>query len=117
MRFEIIRWEEEEREEEVRAHTYVRTPHIGSVLLEESAFPNQLSLQQAMAQSQMVLVYLQIPIHLHFRNIHLYDANGHVQDDWAFSDLAYYLLLLNSGMESVDSIEAQAYAIQQLLRK
>lgn len=98
--------------EETMSYAYVHTPHVASTLLDEGLY-NQAALGEAMKRAIQICLYLRVPVQQHFRHIYVHGAAGHVQDDWALSDLAFYLLLLNGEAQNPDVAFAQAYAIHR----
>ena len=112
--FAIIRWDDDDREEEYSSGSpYIHTPHIASILIDEDVYADAVALDAALQRTFQVCMHLGIPIHLHFRRVHVYDASGPIQDDWALSDLAFYLLLLNGDTHHAAVASAQAYAIRR----
>lgn len=113
-RFAIIRWEDEREEELLYSAVNVNTPYRASILLEESIYNDAQELDAAIHRSFQVFLNMQVPIQQHFRQVHVHNADGHVNDDWALSDLAFYLLLLNGDVHKSDVARAQAWAVRQI---
>lgn len=113
--FAIIRWDDE-REEYGHSAPYINTPHIASSLIDESIYDDEASLDAALERTFQVFLIMQIPIQQHFRKVHVHDSEGHVQEDWALSDLAFYLLLLNGDVHKPPVARAQAFAIRHIYR-
>ena len=116
LRTEIIRWDEDVEEIIISAEKIVNTPHIAGALIEEAVFPDDACLALALQQVFRVFIHLEIPIHLHIKPIHVHDISGHIEEDWALSDLAYYVLLLNAEKNSDASMIAQAFALSRLCK-
>jgi hypothetical protein len=95
--------------------TDATTPHIASSLLDDVY--DQDTLREAMGRAVQVCLHMHVPIHQHFRHVYVPDASGHVVEDWALSDFAFYLLLLNGRAENADVAFAQAYAIHKAFCK
>jgi hypothetical protein len=95
--------------------TDVYTPHIASDLLEY--IYDQDTLLEAMNRAVQVCLHMHVPVQKHFRHVYVPDASGFVKEDWALSDFAYYLLLLNGRAENADVAYAQAYAIHRAFCK
>ena len=112
--FAIIKWDD--REDEYHSGAYTHTPHIASALIDEAVYTDAVALDTAMQRTFEVCIQLNIPIHHHFRCIYVHDATGHVHNDWALSDLAFYLLLLNGDTHNPFVAHAQAYAIRRIFR-
>ncbi len=110
--FEIVRWDDE-HEEMLGRGAYVHTPHMASVLVEDYVFSDESALEAAIERTFQVCLHLNIPIHQHFRRVHVHDVSGHIQEDWALSDLAFYLLMLNGDVHNTMVAQAQAYAIRR----
>jgi hypothetical protein len=99
--------------EESASYRYVHTPYVAGTLLDDGLF-DETALQEAMQRAVQVCLYMRVPIWQHFRHIYVHNASGHVQDDWALSDLALYLLLLNGNTASAAAAFAQAYAVRNI---
>jgi len=91
------------------------TPHIASALL--NTIYDQETLQEAMNRAVQVCLHIHVPVQKHFRHVYVPDASGLVREDWALSDFAFYLLLLNGKAENADVAYAQAYAIHKAFCK
>ena len=109
----IIRWDDGREEEYTSGSPYIHTPHIASMLIDDAVYIDDAALEAAMQRTFQVCLQLDIPIHQHFRRIYVHNASGHVHDDWALSDLAFYLLLLNGDAHHSSVASAQAYAIRR----
>jgi hypothetical protein len=96
--------------EEPLDRDFVSTPHLASSLLDEGIYDED-GLQQAMEKAMLVCMQVRIPIRRHFRRLHVRDGHGQVEEDWALSDFALYLLLLNGNVALAPAAYAQAYAI------
>ena len=114
-RFAIIKWDDDREEAYGPDDPYVHTPHIASTLIDEEIYGDEAALDAALERTFQVFMYLRIPIHQHFRRLHLHGSGGLLQDDWALSDLAFYLLLLNGDAHHEAVACAQAYAIRRAL--
>ena len=95
--------------EETISYTYVNTPHVASTLLDDVYDESMLA--EAMEQARQVCLHMHVPIQQHFQHIFVHGASGHIQDDWALSDFAFYLLLMNGNAHHADVARAQAYAV------
>ena len=115
--FAIVRWDDEREEEFFSFESYVSTPHIASILIDESVYDDEAALDAAMERTFLVCLEMGVPIQHHFRRIHVHDASGHVQEDWALSDLGFYLLLLNGDVHKAAVAAAQAFAIRRMCSK
>jgi hypothetical protein len=89
----------------------VHTPHIASTLLE--CMYDQDALQDALNIAVQVCLHMHVPVQEHFRHVYVPDPSGSTQEDWALSDFAFYLLLLNGKADNADVAYAQAYAIHR----
>lgn len=113
-RFAIILWDDEREEQFFFSAPYINTPHRASMLIDESVYRDPDDLDAAISRSFQVFLNMHLPIQEHFRRLHVHDAQGHIEEDWALSDLAFYLLLLNGDIQSAAVAEAQAYAIRRI---
>jgi hypothetical protein len=111
--FAIVRWDDD-REEEAYGAAFIHTPHLASVLIDECVYDDASALDAAMQRTFQVCLQLQVPIRQHFQPVHVHDMSGHIQDDWALSDLAFYLLLLNGNARNEAVAYAQAYAVRHV---
>jgi len=112
--FAIIQWQD--GSEDYRSdETFVHTPHLASVLLELGAYNDGAELGNAIQRAFQICLQLRIPIMRNFRSIHVYDDHGEVEADWALSDLAFYLLLLNGNAANPDVAHAQAWALRKTM--
>jgi len=115
--FAIIRWNDDREEEYGSSGPYIHTPHIASILIDEAIYDDEAALEAALERTFQVCLLMQVPIQQHFRRVHVHDAAGHVQEDWALSDLGFYLLLLNGDVHKAPVASAQAFAIRHIFRK
>jgi hypothetical protein len=99
-------------QEERFSYAYVHTPHVASSLLDDGMF-DQDALQDALQRAIQVCLYMHVPVHQHFRHIYVQSATGHAKDDWALSDFAFYLLLMNGRSLTEEVAYAQAYALHR----
>lgn len=113
-RFAIIRWEDEQEEQFYFSAPYINTPHRASMLIDDAVYKDPEDLDAAISRSFQVFLNMNVPIQEHFRRMHVHNAQGHVEEDWALSDLAFYLLLLNGDVHNSVVAEAQAYAIRRI---
>src|SRR4051812_45255092 len=102
--------------EDVFTGNYVNTPHCASVLVDDGIY-NDERLEEALHKTFQVCLYLHIAIHQHFRRMYVHDAAGSLQYDWALSDLALYLLLLNGDPHNEHVAFAKSYAIRRAFYK
>lgn len=115
-RFAIIRWDDDREFEIPFADSFVNTPHRASMLLEDSVYSDLQELDAALHKSFMICMNLHVPIQEHFQKLHVHNVAGHVDEDWALSDLAFYLLLLNGDVHKSAVAEAQAFAIRHIIQ-
>lgn len=112
--FAIVQWQDG-REEHFAEGFEIHTPHLASVLIDQHAYDSAAGLEAAVLRAFQVCLQLGIPITRHFRRIHVYGADGAIEDDWALSDLGFYLLLLNGDATNPGVARAQAWAIRKTL--
>jgi hypothetical protein len=110
----IIQWQDGS-EERFFGESSVHTPHLASVLLELGAYQDTQDLETAIQRAFQICLQLRIPITRNFQPIHVYDDRGEVESDWALSDLAFYLLLLNGNAQNPDVAHAQAWALRKTM--
>lgn len=113
--FEIVQWESGEQEFKATDES-VRTPHLASALVDGAFFNNWAQYQSAMRQCYEVFFLLQLSIKEHFRHLRTPDGKGGVLEDWALSDLALFLLLLDAGMEKSAATRVKLFAVRHLFR-
>src|SRR4051812_49365544 len=113
--FAIIRYSDEA--EDYFSGIYVNTPHKASMLIDDGVYEDEPSLEAALQRTFHVCMHLNIPIQQHFRRIYIHDESGPIQDEWALSDLALYLLLINGDPHNEHVAFAQAYAIKRAFNK
>ncbi|MBS1615080.1 MAG: hypothetical protein JST06_03080 [Bacteroidetes bacterium] len=104
----IIVYENGEEAWESPGHNHL--PHRASSLLEDGIY-DESGLKQAMLRAFSVCMQVQIPIQQHFRKVHVHSLSEQVAEDWALSDFAFYLLLMNGDVTRPESAFAQAYAV------
>jgi hypothetical protein len=114
-RFAIIRWDDEREEEQLFSAASINTPYRASMLLDEAVYEDQTDLDAAIHRSFQVFLNMQVPIQEHFKQVHVHNSEGHLEDDWALSEIAFYLLLLNGDVHKSAVAEAQAYAVRQIV--
>jgi hypothetical protein len=107
---------QDDREENFE-HPYVHTPHLASILLEEGLYDSPAALDASMVVARQVFLYLKIPIQEHFRHVYVRDSAGGSEEDWALSDLAFYLLLMNGKAHPEEVAYAQACMLQKAFCK
>jgi hypothetical protein len=107
----------DDNREEYRAHPYVHTPHLASTLVDEGLYTDQQALAHSLALATQVCIYLHIPVGDHFRHIYVHGSSGLSQEDWALSDFAYYLLLMNGKAHPEDVAYAQACVLRHAFCK
>jgi hypothetical protein len=115
--FAIVLWDDMREEQFYYSAPYVNTPYRASTLLEEAVYEDPQDLSAALQKSFLVLLNMHVPIQEHFRPMHVHNSEGHIQDDWALSDLAFYLLLLNGDVHKSAVAEAQAFAIRHIYNR
>lgn len=108
---------EDGSEEALWQYPDTATPHLASVLLEEGIFEHEEALTKALERAFEVCLSIQLPIRRHFRPLHIIGREGHLSDDWALSDLGWFLLLLNGQALNTHVARAQAYAINVMMRR
>lgn len=113
--FAIVQWEDG-TDEQFSGTDEVHTPHLANMLLECGAYGSAAELDDSLQRAFRVCMQLHIPIASHFRRIHVYDQDGERELEWALSDLALYLLLLNGNPQNPGVAHAQAWAIRRALR-
>lgn len=96
--------------EEPLDRDFVSTPHLASSLLDDGIY-DEAGLHEAMEKAMLVCMQVRVPIRRHFRRVHVRDGGGQAQEDWALSDFAFYLLLVNGNVAYAPAAYAQAYAI------
>jgi hypothetical protein len=97
-------------QEEYYSHPYVHTPHVASALVDDGLYDNEV-LEEAMKRAIQVCLYMNVPVQHHFRHLYVQSDTGSTQEDWALSDFAFYLLLMNGRSLTEDVAYAQAYAL------
>ncbi len=85
-------------------------PHRASNLIEDGIY-DETDLKRALQRAFLVCMQVHIPIRYHFQRIHVHNGNEYVAEDWALSDFAFYLLLMNGDVSRRDAAFAQAYVI------
>jgi hypothetical protein len=103
--------------EEAFSHPYVNTPHLASTLLDDGIYKDERSLEDSLSLATQVCLYLHIPVQEHFRHIYVRGGSGKSEDDWALSDFAYYLLLMNGKANYGDVAYAQACMLRRAFCK
>lgn len=93
----------------------IHTPHVVSALI-DTVFDKD-TLKDAMNRAVQVCLHIHVPVWKHFQRVYVPDVSGSVHEDWALSDFAFYLLLLNGNAENVDVAYAQAYVIHRAFCK
>lgn len=112
-RFEIIQWDDRQ-ETFFSDRKTVATPHVASILLSEALFDSLEDFQKAMRHGFEVFLQLQIPIEEHFKAFHIHGGTGQIEEDWALSDLALYVLLLSAEANATARTKAKIFAISRL---
>ncbi len=113
--FSIIRYGDD-REETVYGPHSVYTPHLASVLVDEGIFSGSEALSAALDRAFEVCMLAGIPIDHHFRRVYVHGTAGCELFDWAMSDLAWYLVLLNGAPADRRVAMAQVFALKAVLR-
>lgn len=112
--FAIVEWQDGSVERPDTEHP-APMPHIASALVDEQVYSSTELLEAAISRAFQICLQLGIPISTHFRHIHVFSGDGETAVDWALSDLAFYLLLLNGDAANERVACAQGWAIRKTL--
>jgi hypothetical protein len=107
----------EDNREEYRTHPYIHTPHLASSLIDDGYYSSEQSLADSLTLATQVCIYLHVPVQDHFRHIYVHSSSGLSEEDWALSDFAYYLLLMNGKAHPEDVAFAQASILRHAFCK
>lgn len=107
----------QDEREEYFERPYVHTPHLASTLLDDGLYDTPEALEASITLARQVFLYLKLPIQEHIRHVYLRDGAGSSEDDWALSDLAFYLLLMNGKAHPEEVAFAQACMLRRAFCK
>ena len=84
--------------------------------MDEAVFRSESEFENALDRAFEVCKQIGVPIDLHFRRIYVHDSSGSSRCDWALSDLGWYLILLNGGVNNPHVAKAQAFALRVVMK-